>query len=144
MSWFQPMQTSEAERYQRRSFVCLMFFVAALFGMRWLRSPQGSAVHLSLPQLYCVAAAFSLPLAGVAIALGVYLKKEKDEFQRDIEIRGLLAGTAALLLLSVFFGFMHQLGWTGYVEPVTQVMTFGMVNGAVKLLYRFRARVDGE
>ena len=51
---------------------------------------------------------------------------------------------SAILLLSVFFGFMHQLGWTGYVEPVTQVMTFGMVNGAVKLLYRFRARVDGE
>ncbi|HLI75871.1 MAG TPA: hypothetical protein VKV02_02920 [Acidobacteriaceae bacterium] len=144
MSWFQPLQNSAAERYQRRSFVCLMFFAAALLGMRWLRSAQGAAVHLSAPALFGVAGAFALPLAGVAIALGMYLNEEQDEFQRNIEVRGLLAGAAALLLVSVFFSFLHQLKWTGYVDPVAQVMTFGLVNGAVKLACRFRARVDGE
>ncbi len=144
MSWFQPLQSSASERYQRRSFVLLLVFAAVLLWMRWLREQHPGGVQLEASLAFAVAAFGALPLAGVAVALGAYLNEERDEFQRNIEVRGLLAGAAALLVVSVFFSFLHELGWRGYVDPVTDLLTFGLVNGAVKLGYRFRARVEGD
>lgn len=115
-----------------------------LFGMRSLRHAYTGGAHFATPTLFLVAGLSALPLAGIALAMGIYLGEEQDEFQRNIEVRGLLAGAAALLVLSVFFGFLHELGWTGYVAPVTALLTFGIVNAGVKLAYRFRARVQGD
>lgn len=145
MSWLVPVRSSALERYQRRSFVFLILFAVALFGIRSLRE-QGhvAAAHLGHGAVFLLAGVCAVPVVGIAICLATYLREEKDEFQRDIEIRGLLAGAAALLVVSVFFSFLHELGWTGYVAPVTEVLTFGMVNAGVKLGYRFRSRVDGE
>ena len=139
MSWFQPVQSSASERYQRRSFVLLLIFAAVLLWMRWLRTQQPGGVLLEPSVIFSVAAFGALPRAR-----GAYLNEERDEFQRNIEIRGLLAGAAALLVVFVFFSFLHELGWHGYVDPVTDLLTFALVNGAVKLGYRFCARVEGD
>ncbi len=144
MSWYQPPQSLAAERYQRRSFVLLLFFAAMLFAMRSLRHQVAAGRHLSTPALFAASGLFALPLAGVAVAMGAYLTEERDEFQRNIEVRGLLAGAGALLVVSVFFGFLHELGWPGSIEPVTAVLTFGMLNAAVKLVYRFRAEAQAD
>lgn len=94
--------------------------------------------------LYLAAALPTIPILCLAFIVGRYLREEKDEYQRDIVIRGMLWGTAAALAVGVFSGFLQAYGWTGQVPAFSEFILFWITALIVKLYYRFADRSRDE
>jgi hypothetical protein len=92
-------------------------------------------------ELFVLAALPSVPILGVLLAVGVYLREEQDEFQRNIMVRCLLWGTAAVLAVSAFVSFLVSFGWKGSAPPFLDFVLFWIVMGIAKLSYRIANRV---
>ncbi len=108
-----------AKRYLRRLIFAVLAYMAAVFlTMHWLfhgRLPLPAAVGLALIP--------SIPLVAIIAIVGLYLKEEKDEFQRELFIQSLLWGTGATLAVSSFWSFLHLFA---YVPPVDGFHVFVM------------------
>lgn len=56
----------------------------------------------------------AIPLVGVIIVMGLYLREERDEFIRDRLIASMLGGTAILLSAATIWGFLENNGVVGH------------------------------
>ena len=65
--------------------------------------------HGHMEMLAAVALALfpSIPIVAVIAIVGLYLREEKDEFQRELFIQSLLWGTGATLAVTSFWSFLH-------------------------------------
>ncbi len=63
--------------------------------------------RVSLPAAIGLAMIPSVPIVGVIVIVGLYLKEEKDEFQRELFIQSLLWGAGATLAVTSFWSFLH-------------------------------------
>ena len=65
--------------------------------------------HGKLPVLAAMGLALipSLPLVAIIAIVGLYLKEEKDDFQRELFIQTLLWATAGTLAITSFWSFVH-------------------------------------
>lgn len=127
-------------RYQWTVAVVMAFyvmFVSAVTHYVRAHAPSGWV-------LYLLAALPSLPIVGVVVAVGIYLRDEKDEYQRDLMVRCLLWATAVVMAVTAFFGLLRSFGWGGTVPPFTEWVLFCMVMAAAKLWYRIRDRVRDD
>jgi len=89
-------------RYRRRLGVAMLSYGVVLIGsMSLLRG--GS---LAGPLLWIVAAAPAIPILGVIVVMGLYLKEEPDEFDRMIHVEAMLWGLGAVLGISTVWGFL--------------------------------------
>ncbi|MGI4852519.1 MAG: hypothetical protein ACRYF4_00565 [Janthinobacterium lividum] len=134
---FCDSKTNAAKRrYLQGSFgvmVSYLGFVASsrLAVNRW--HPQGW-------HLYLAAALPTIPILCFAYIVGRYLREEHDEYQRDLQIRGMLWGSAVVLSITVFASFLRGFGWGGSLPPFTEFIVFWIVAGAVKMAYSFSNR----
>ena len=94
--------------------------------------------------LYLAAALPTIPLLCFAYIVGRYLREERDDYQRDVVVRGLLWGAAAVLSITVFSGFLRSYGWQGSLPPFTEFMVFWIVAGIVKVVYHLTNRVTDD
>ncbi len=94
--------------------------------------------------LYAVALMPSLPMCALFVIVARYLHEERDEFQRDLVIRCLLWGVAAMLVVELFTGFLHNFGWQGTLPPFTGFYAFCISMLIAKFTYRFQNRVSGD
>jgi len=62
---------------------------------------------LPVPAAMGLAIIPSLPLVAIIAIVGLYLKEEKDEFQRELFIQSLLWGTAGTLAITSFWSFVQ-------------------------------------
>jgi hypothetical protein len=127
-------------RYLRRSAGVMMSYMG-------LVSVSHTSVHRWHPQgwhLYLAAALPTIPILCLAYVVGRYLREEKDEYQRDIVIRGMLWGTAAALSVTVFSGFLQAYGWTGQLPAFSEFILFWVTALIVKVYYRFTDRSSDE
>ena len=127
---FCSVKTNAAKRRYLRgsagvalSYICFVF-ASRIAVDRW--HPQGA--HLLL-----VAALPTLSIICFAFLVGRYLREEPDEYQRDVVIRGMLWGTAAVLCTTVFAGFLRSYGLSGSLPPFTEFMLFWSVAGFSKI-----------
>ncbi len=140
MLFCSPTTNAAKRSYLQRSFGVALAYIALVFVTRLLINhfhPQGW-------QLYLVAVLPTVPLLYFAWVVGRYLKEEKDEYQRDIIVRGMLWGTAAALAVTIFVGFLRSYGWQGQIPPFTEFMTFWGVAGISKLAYSAGSRTAGH
>ncbi len=56
----------------------------------------------------------AIPLVGVIIVMGLYLRDERDEFIRDRLVASMLGGTAILLSAATVWGFLENNGVVGH------------------------------
>lgn len=90
------------KRYRSRLAVAMMAYFLFLIGsLSLLRGGE-----ITGPLLWIVAAAPAIPILGVLVAMGLYLKEEPDEFERMIHVEAMLWGLGAVLGVSTVWGFL--------------------------------------
>jgi hypothetical protein len=137
---FGEYKSKAGRRYIWTVSMDMVSYVLILFGV-------SAYVHRHHPvdwQLFVLAALPSIPIIGVLIAVGVYLRGEKDEYQRDMMVKCILWGTAGVLSLSTFTGFLHSFGWIGSISPFAEFVLFWVLVAVAKVFYRIvdRPRQD--
>ena len=110
-------------------------FSATMTAHRW--HPQGW--HLSL-----VALLPSLPIVGMFLITARYLREERDEFQRDLVVRCLLWGIAAVMTVEMFTSFRRTFGWAGSLPPFTDWFVLCGSVLIAKFTYKLRNRITDD
>lgn len=88
-----------------------------------------------------------LPALTVAAFIGVlarYLREETDEFHRELVVRCLLWGAAAVMLVMTFHGFLQLFSWNGKWPVAIDLGAFLVAMFAAKLTYRVAHRPPVE
>jgi hypothetical protein len=89
---------------------------------------------------YALAVLLSLPLVGLIVAFGLYLRDEQDEFLRNIQIQSMLWSIGATFTVTIFLGFLEFLGLTPHFNPYWIFILFmcfmGISGWLLKLRYR--------
>jgi hypothetical protein len=113
--------TNSAKRRYLRGLTGVMIAYAGLVASSTISvrhwHPAGWHVFLA-------AALPTIPILCLAYIVGRYLREEKDEYQRDLVVRGLLWGTSVALSLSVFSSFLRAYGMNAGIPPFTEFAAF--------------------
>lgn len=92
-----------ARRYLRRFIPTMIVYVATIFGaaygFRYLE-PTG-------PLAWAMAVAPAIPILAVIAIMGLYVKEETDEFQRNILVEAMLWGFGITLAVTTVWGFLE-------------------------------------
>jgi hypothetical protein len=139
MGWLK-CGSATAKRYQRTVMIEMGAYLAIIAGVTLYVRHDRPAGWV----LYAVAALPSVPILGVLIAMGQYLRDETDEYQRNVLVRCLLIGTAVVLAVTAFFGFLRSFHWKGELPPFTEFVLFWLVMGGAQAYYRFADRVKDD
>jgi hypothetical protein len=135
MSWNWKKMNAAKKRMIRRGAVVLVayevVFIAAMF---WVdRTKPGG------PMLFVMA----LLTAFIAV-LARYLGEEPDEFHRQLVVRCLLWGLAAVMTSVAFHGFLQLFGWKGSWPAAVELAAFLAAMLVAKLTYRVQNRVPED
>lgn len=133
--------SNPAKRRYMRSTVGVM---ASYVGLTMSSKIMVTRWHPQGWHLYLAAALPTIPILCLAYVVGRYLRDEKDEYQRDVVIRGMLWGAAVALSMTVFSGFLHAYGWSGNLPEFSEFITFWIVAFIVKMYYRVADRSRDE
>jgi phosphatidylglycerophosphate synthase len=94
------------KRYRRRLAVAMVAYSLILIGsLSLLRGAK-----LTGPLLWIVAAAPAIPILGVLVVMGLYLKEEPDELDRAVHVEAMLWGLGAVLAVTTVWGFLSNAG----------------------------------
>lgn len=99
----QPGNPAKRRYFRRLTFTMffyMLFLVAAVLAF--------TRLHPSGPLAYLLAVLPALPIAGVTVILGLYLREEKDELYRSIAVQTLLWSTGATLTVTSVWGFLEN------------------------------------
>ena len=134
------LKSAAGKRYLLTVLVEMVAYVVIMFGV----SSHVDRYHPAGVELYALAALPSVPIIGVLVAVGIYLRDQRDEYQRDLMVKCVLWGTAGVLALTAFLGFLRSFGWKGSVPPFTEFVTFWILVGAAKAYYKLMNRVPAD
>jgi hypothetical protein len=91
-------------RFVVRSLVaaglCLLFALLAAAGFKF--------GHITGPLAWLVATVAALPIVGAVVATGAYLREEKDEFHRNVQIQAILFGIGGTLAATTVWGYLED------------------------------------
>ncbi len=99
-------KSQAARRYLRRIAISTIVYVFAVF----LTLHAVNRGRVPLPEAIGLAMIPSLPIVAIIATVGLYLKEEKDEFQRELVIQSLLWAAGATLSVTSFWSFLHIFG----------------------------------
>jgi hypothetical protein len=86
----------------------------------------------------------TLTVIGFIAVLARYLGEEVDEFHRQLVVRCLLWGAAAVMTTVCFHCFLQLFGWTGKWPAAVELGVFVAAMLAAKLTYRVQHRVPED
>jgi cytochrome bd-type quinol oxidase subunit 2 len=128
---------SEAARlYRRRQSIAITVYVVLLFGVIWAKL----GLSLSGPAAYAIAVLPCLPLVAVVAAMGLYLREERDEFERMVQVESALWATGVVLVLSTAWGFIEMLASAPHVPSWVWFPLWSVSLGFGNLITRRRFR----
>jgi len=128
--------TPAFRRYQQRVICASLIYAAALLGAVWLfkhHPPQGALG-------YAVAAAPAIPLVGIIVVMGLFLKEEDDEFQRALMVEQMLWSTGATLAAATIWGFLESFGLAPHLQAYWGAVAWFAMFGVARFLVRWRYR----
>jgi hypothetical protein len=102
-------------------------------------------VHRHQPQglsLYALSAIPSCCIFAMLAVVIVYLRDEKDEYQRLLTVRSLLAAAFAILAVGAYVDFLRSFGHLPALAPFTEFVVFWMVFGLAHAVQSFGDRTD--
>jgi hypothetical protein len=94
--------------------------------------------------LFVPAALPCAAIVGLLVAVGLYLRDEVDEYQRNLTVKSLLWGTGTLLALTTFCSFLRSFGWDGSPPPFTELACFWVTVTVAKLCYQVKNQVPAD
>ena len=133
-------KSAAGKRYQITVLIEMVAYVLIMLGV----STYVHRHHPAGAELYVLSALPSLPILGVLLAVAVYLRQEKDEYQRDLAVKSILWGTAAVLAVNAFFSFLRSFGWAGSEPPFAEFVLFWLVMAFAKLWFKLAGRVSAD
>jgi len=137
---FCEWKSTAAKRYQSTVLIDMTGYIFIMFGVELFVRHH----HPASAELYALAALPTFPIIGLLVAVGIYLRDEHDEYQRDLMVKCMLWGTAGILALTSFLAFLRSFGWTGEVPPFTEFVTFWLLVGVTKAFYKLTNRPERE
>ena len=125
-----------AKRYRRRVMIALTFYVAALYLSEYVlqRFHPGTVLTVA------VAALPSVPILGVLAVIGLYLREERDEFQRDLTMQTLVWGMGGALAVATTYGFVEQFAHAPHFAGYWVFVMFWFFTGIARMVYWLRFR----
>lgn len=88
-------------RYLKRFIPTMIAYVVLVFGASY----AFDRMTLSGPVAWALATAPAIPIVAVIAIMGLYLKEETDEFQRNILIQSMLWGFGLTMAATSVWGF---------------------------------------
>lgn len=126
-------QSPAGRRYLKRFIPTMVVYAATVFGASFafdLWNPTG-------PLAWLIALAPALPIVAVISIMGLYIKEETDEFQRNILIESMLWGFGVTLSVTTVCGFLEIYVHT---PPLQSFWAFPLFCGAMGLSQVFVRR----
>jgi len=120
-------------RYLKRFIPTMVVYAATVFGASYafdLWSPAG-------PLAWLIAVAPAVPILAVIAIMGLYIKEETDEFQRNVLIESMLWGFGVTLSVTTVCGFLEIYVHT---PPLQSFWAFPLFCGAMGLSQVFVRR----
>jgi phosphatidylglycerophosphate synthase len=96
------------------------------------------------PVLLLIAVLPTLTVVGFIAVLAKYLGEEVDEFHRQLVVRCLLWGTAAVMTSVCFHCFLQLFGWKGNWPAGVDLGAFLLAMAVAKLTYKVQNRVPDD
>ncbi|MEN3748338.1 hypothetical protein TPR58_14275 [Sphingomonas sp. HF-S3] len=99
-------------RYLRRFFPAILLYVGVLFGVSWtVRTwhPTGAG-------LVILSVLPALPIIGVLVIIGLYLREERDEYLRGRVVTAMLIGLGGVMSVATVLGFLQMNGLLGEIS----------------------------
>ncbi len=128
--------SAAARTYRRRALLAAgtyMLTLTAAIGLRDQLHPGGVLA-------YAVAIAPAIPLIGMLIAIGVYLREEPDEFLRAVQAEGCLWATGGTLAIATVWGFLEMFKLVPHVEAWAAFPIWCLLLGPGQIIARRRYR----
>lgn len=124
------------KRYHSRFWILMTVYVVTVFGVALLIK------HTALPASlrYLAAIVPALPLVGVIVAMGLYVRDETDEFRRAVYVQSLLWSLGFLLCATTVWGFLELLADAPHMEPWWNYPIFAVGQGVATVFIRRRYR----
>lgn len=140
MSWSWKRMNTAKKNLIRRGAIALVAYEAA-FAATMLWVGKG---HLGGATLLGVAVLPTLTVLWFIGVLGRYLREEVDEFHRELVVRCLLWGLAAVMAVMCFHGFLQLFGWKGNWPVFADLGAFFAAMLTAKLTYKVANRPPVE
>lgn len=126
-------QSPAGRRYLKRFIPTMVVYAATVFGASFafdLWNPTG-------PLAWLIALAPALPIVAVIAIMGLYIKEETDEFQRNVLIESMLWGMGLTLSATTVAGFLEMYVHT---PPLQSFWAFPLFCGSMGLSQVFVRR----
>jgi hypothetical protein len=140
MAWSWKKLNAAKKSLIRRGAVVLVVYELVFVGtMFWVdrAKPAGT-------MLFMIALLPTLTVLGLIATLGRYLGEEVDEFHRQLVVRCLLWGVAAVMTSVCFHCFLQLFGWKGSWPAGVELGVFVLAMLVAKLTYRVANRVPAD
>jgi hypothetical protein len=91
------------KRYMRRFMTAMGIYVILIMGVSW----AFSSWEFAGPLAWLLAILPGLPILVVIGVMGLYLKEESDEFQRNVQVEAMLWGVGLTLSATTVWGLLE-------------------------------------
>ncbi len=103
----------------QRGFIIRMWVAAALCVLFSLfAAGVFRLLHPATAVAYLMAVLPALPILGALAATGVYLREEKDDYQRQLLVQCLLGGTGCTLAATTVWGYLEDFAHVPHLDPI--------------------------
>lgn len=138
--WMCGVSTKASKRYMWRLLIVMVGYLLATFGTTTFvrhNHPHGFEVYL-------LALLPTIPVLCMLGVVGLYLREEKDEFQRMLTVRAMLIAIAGVLAMDVFVDFLRSYKAVGALPPFTEFITFWLLSGLVQMVQQLMIRSGAD
>jgi peptidoglycan/LPS O-acetylase OafA/YrhL len=137
---FCKTNSAAQKSYRRDVQIYLAAYIVLLLGSTWMVKHGGSKNFM----LYFWSVLPALPVLGVLLRVGRYLREEKDEYVRSLTVQTILVGTGVLLAAMMVSDFLRAFANTGALPPFVGFLIFCGGMAATQLVQWVKNRVSDE
>jgi hypothetical protein len=130
------ISSEAAKRYNGRMRISAIAYVAALL----LAITAYKQFHVAGVLAFAAALLPAVPLVGMFASMGLYLREETDEFQRQVQIEASLWATGAVMVFCAGWGFLEMFKLAPHVELWALVPGWAFCLGVAHIFIRRRYR----
>lgn len=123
-------------RYLKRFVPAMIAYFFAIFGASY----SFRLLDLRGPAAWAMAIAPALPILAVIAIMGLYIKEETDEFQRNVLVESMIWGFGITLAITTVWGFLEMYVHTPGLPSFWAFPIFCLAMGLSQLFVRRRYR----
>ena len=128
------------KRYRRDVQIYMAVYVVLLLCSSWMVK-HGGGQH---PWVYFWSVLPSIPVLGVLLRVGTYLREETDEYVRAMTVQTILVGTGLLVAATLVSDFLRALANTEGLPPFVAFLIFCGGMAGTQFVQWLRNRTSDE